>query len=423
MKKRTVIIGIDGVPFGLIDDLSTNGTMPYFEKLREEGEFTQMCSSLPEISPVAWTSITTGTNPGEHSVYGWTELAPKTYTLFFPHFRHVKEPPFWMREGVFCIIDVPFTYPPCAVNGLIVAGPLTPDLERAVYPPKYVDILKSFNYKIDINPKNARKSPDLLFKELFEALESRVQLCRWFWEKIEWDVLMLVITGSDRLGHFLWDAYEDETHEYYGKFLEYFTRVDEVINDIDSRLTENDSLIILSDHGMERITSNLNVNCYLEETGFLRRGKDLRMEYENIKPGTKAFALDPGRIYLNKKGKYPSGCVEPEEESTLVEELREAFEQLEINGEHVIKRVWHKDEIYHGAYTDSAPDLVLQPGKGFALKGNIFCENTFETDSLKGKHTQEDAFLYVRNESKIPENPSVEDVVSVLMTCMEWQNT
>lgn len=415
---RTVIIGIDGVPFHLIDTLSEEGVMPYMKTLKEEGTFKKMQSSIPEVSSVSWSSIITGKNPGEHNIYGFTEVLPGTYTLSFPHFGKLKSPPFWNREGTFTVINVPSTYPASPLNGVLVSGFISPDLEKAVYPREYIDTLKKFDYRIDVDTKKAQKSTLLLFKELFEALESRMNICHYFWERINWDVFMLVFTGSDRLGHFLWHVYEDEPHEYHAKFLEFFTRVDSCIKEIDEQLHDRDSLIILSDHGMEGVVSNVNVNCYLEEKGFLKRGKDFRKGYNNILEGTRAFALDPGRIYINRKGVYPSGCVDAEEEEGLLQELAHTCESLQKDGKKVIKKTWHKDEIYHGRYTGRAPDLVLEADTGFNLKGGILPEHVFDTDMLSGKHNQ-DAFLYVKG-GTLPENPSVEDVVPLLNKTMGW---
>lgn len=62
-----------------------------------------------------------------------------------------------------------------------------------------------------------------------------------------------------------------------------------------------------------------------------------------------------------------------------------------------------------------APDLVLMPNPGFNLKAALFKKALFEEDPLTGKHTQEDAFLFIKDRKEIaPENPSVEDVVPIL---------
>ena len=417
---RTVIIGIDGVPHGLIERFSRDGTMPYFGSLREKGVFKKMGSSIPEVSAVSWSSIITGKNPGEHGIYGFTEIIPGTYTLSFPHFGKLKAAPFWSRDNSFVIINVPSTYPASPLQGVLVSGFISPDLEKAVYPPSSVEIFKKFKYKIDVDTKKARKSTDLLFKELNEALESRMKVYNYFTKKIKWDVSMLVFTGTDRLEHFLWHAYEDPGHAYHQAFRRFFTRIDEAIQNIHCSMQEDDALIILSDHGMEGIESNVNINCLLEEEGFLMREKNKKLGYNNIQRGTKAFALDPGRIYVNKKDVYPLGAVPPEDEGSVVGELIELFRSLKKDGKNVIKHVYPKSEIYHGPYLEYAPDLVLLPQKGFNLKGGILPGTTFDTDILSGKHTQEDAFLYVSEGYAVPEEPSVEDMVPILHSIMGW---
>ena len=93
-KNRTVIIGIDGVPFGLLENLAEKGVMPNFAELKGEGVFTPMKSTIPEISSVSWSSVITGKNPGEHGIYGFTELIEGTHTISFPNFRNLKAPAF-----------------------------------------------------------------------------------------------------------------------------------------------------------------------------------------------------------------------------------------------------------------------------------------------------------------------------------------
>jgi len=416
---RVVIIGIDGVPYGLMKGFSDGGVMSNFEKLRKEGVFVKMSSSIPEISSVSWSSIITGKNPGEHGVYGFTDMIEGTYTLSFHHSKNLKAPPFWQKDESkkFVIINVPSTYPAQKINGVLISGFVSPDLEKAVYPLSYLDKLKSLNYKIDIDSEKGHKSKRLLFKELFETLELRRKVFEFLWEEIAWDVFMIVFTGTDRLGHFLWDAYEDKNHEFHAEFLEFFKRVDEVIGRIDSKLKENDSLMILSDHGMESIETNVNVNTYLADEGYLMLGEDPKKGYNNIKKGTKAFALEPGRIYLNKAGKYPRGCVEEKDEDKLIQDLIDLFSSLKRNGKRAMRRVYRKEEIYHGSYVKNAPDLVLLSNSGFNLKAGLFKQELFENDIFSGKHTQDDAFLYVKNRenmSIVPGEPSVEDVTAIL---------
>lgn len=415
-RNKVVIIGIDGVPFSIMETLSDNGIMENFASLKDKGTFTSMCSSIPEISNVSWSSIITGKNPGEHGVYGFTELIPGTYSLMFPDFRALKSLPFWRDNNKkrYVVINVPSTYPAGEINGVLVSGFVSPDLDKAVYPRSLLQELQKMDYRIDVDSEKAHKSYRLFLDELFNVLETRRKAYRYFWNNYKWDVFFFVITGSDRLEHFLWDAYEDESNEYHERFLDYFRKIDEIIGEIAEKVSEDDQLILLSDHGMERIKENVNLNAYLSKTDFLKAGNDPQLRYRNIEKGSKAFALDPGRIYLNKEGKYPNGTVMKKEEEEIIEELISSLKNLERDGKHVFNKIYRKEEIYYGKYLVNAPDLVLMSNSGFNLKGGMGKENIFDKDIFNGKHTYEDAFLYVKNDENVPKNVSVEDVRKII---------
>ena len=121
-NSRLVIIGLDGMPYRLIRNLAEKGTMPNMKRLIEEGVFRQMESSIPEVSSVVWSSIITGTNPGVHGIFGFTDLAPGTYRIIFPNFNSLKAKPFWERgrSGSSVIINVPGTYPARPLDGVLL---------------------------------------------------------------------------------------------------------------------------------------------------------------------------------------------------------------------------------------------------------------------------------------------------------------
>jgi len=97
-KKKTILIGLDGVSFTMLQNLITNDVMPNFKKLSEEGVFKQLKASIPDNSAVSWSSIMTGENPGEHGIFGITDLIPNTYTFRFPNFLNLKSKPFWFQK-------------------------------------------------------------------------------------------------------------------------------------------------------------------------------------------------------------------------------------------------------------------------------------------------------------------------------------
>lgn len=418
MQNKTIIIGIDGVPYELMDNLSEKGVMPHFQKLKKQGIFKKMHSSVPHISSVSWSTIITGKNPAQHGIFGFTDILPGTYSLRFPDFNSLQKPAFWHKndQKKYIILNVPATYPAQKLNGVHVSGFISLDLENAVSPKKYLPKLKKLNYQVDVDSSIAHKSKTLFLKKLFETLDARIKAYRYFWDKENWDVFMLVFTGSDRLEHFLWDAYEDKNHKFHPHFLKYFQKVDKIIGEINSKITKKDNLVLLSDHGMEAIKINVNINHFLKQRGFL----DLDPEqkgYNQITENTQAFALDPGRIYLHKIQKYPRGTITKEKEESILNKLKQSFLNLKHKGQKVIKKIHHKKEIYQGPLQEQAPDLVLIENPGYRLKGKIDPEMLFEKDIFTGKHTPDDAFLYVKhkeNKTLIPQNPAVENFLSII---------
>jgi len=379
-----------------------------------------MASSIPEISSVAWSSVITGKNPGEHGVFGFTDVAPDSYRRTFPNFSSLKAVPFWDRKnaGRSVIINVPTTYPAEEMNGVLIAGFVALDLERATYPRTLVPKLKELKYKVDVDSQKAHQSLGFFMRDLNKTLEARIAAYEHLWQEEAWDdTFMLVFTGTDRLAHFMWDAYQDEGHPQHEAFIEHFRRIDEVIGEIAQAMKDDDILLMLSDHGFERLVKNVYVNHILQEHGFLSFVEGRSPSLKVVSRESKAFALDPGRIYINLENRYPRGTVSPADRDAVINDSAVLFESLECEGKRVIKRAYRRDELYHGPFTERAPDLVLLGEQGYNLRGSWKAQESFGTDVFTGKHSQADAFLltYGRGaEATTPEAPTVFDVVDVM---------
>ncbi len=406
------------MPFRLIEDLAVRGVMPETAAVIGRGAFRAMESSIPEVSSVAWSSIITGSNPGEHGIFGFTDVAAGTYRLSFPNFADLKAKPFWDVEefGRCVVVNVPSTYPVRPMNGVLISGFVALDLKKAVHPPALLPALSEIGYKIDVDSDKAHKSMDLFLKDLSDTLEARIRAFRHLWESEEWQTFMLVFTGTDRLAHFLWDAYEDESHKYNGAFREHLHRIDEVVGEIVSRMNDGDSLVMLSDHGFELARCEVNVNRVLVEEGYLRFRNQPPQSLADVDEGTKAFALDPARIYVNLEGRYPRGSVKAKDRESVVDQLSDLFTALEVDGERVVERVCRREDIYEGPYTAQGPDLVLVGNSGFDMKASLRATEVHKSSSFAGKHTQKDAFLLVNSsrEGVLPESPGVHQVVDII---------
>ncbi|MCD6361500.1 MAG: alkaline phosphatase family protein [Armatimonadetes bacterium] len=419
MSRRTIIIGIDGAPFSLIDELIGQGVMPCLGALAADGVFGPMRSSLPAVSSVSWSSIITGANPAEHGIYGFSELIPGSYTVSYPNFLSLKRPVFWRDRTDTCVVvNVPFTYPAQPLNGCLISGFVAPKLEKAVYPYSELATIERMGYVIDVDAAVAGQSELALYNQLFDTHAKREQVADYLWERYRPDLFMLVFTGSDRLGHFAWHHWEQADHPDHDRFLEYFRRVDAFIGHVVERVDEDDPVVVLSDHGMEGSAYEVNLNAYLIEGGFLHLDDDESRKYARIREGSVAFALEDGRIYLHERERFPKGAVDAADRDDLVAQLTDFLGQLRIDGRDVVKQVHHRDDIYHGDELAGAPHLVVEANPSFKLMGRLTTELQ-QPSRLPGMHNDE-AFLLVRAPEAaeaVPAAPSVEDIVSIVQRC------
>jgi len=415
--RRLLVVGLDGIPYRLIAAMTAKGVMPNLRDLVSVGCFRQMSSSIPEVSCVSWSSIITGENPGEHGIFGFTDLMPGGYGVRFPNYTSLAVPPFWERDPdrAAVIVNVPSTYPARPMNGVHIAGFVAPNLDKAVYPADLLPMLRELGYRIDVDSQLGHSSIGLFLEDLNGALEARIRVAERFWDGRAWSTFMLVFTGTDRLGHFLWDAYEDEDHPHHGAFLEHLSRVDEAIGRFVDRLGDRGAVVVLSDHGFERLHAEIAVNAVLAKHGYLRFSEG-RTHLTAITGDSVAFALDPGRIYLHHERRFPRGGVSHEDVDRVTDELAALFAELKVEGQRVVRSIHRKEELYRGPLLDAAPDLVLVADEGFNLKAGFKATSIATRGPFAGKHSQPDAFLIARGaeDGAIPARPDVVDVVGII---------
>jgi len=155
--RRTIVIGLDGLDPKVASEMMDEGKLPNFKKLAEDGYFQPLRTTLPSMSPVAWSTFMTGVNPGKHAIYDFLVPDRKTYlpVLSSSHLGKVsrtlklgkylvplgrpeirllrKSAPFWKILGehyVFSqILRVPITFPPEKFYGTCLSAMCVPDLK------------------------------------------------------------------------------------------------------------------------------------------------------------------------------------------------------------------------------------------------------------------------------------------------------
>ncbi|NOY38668.1 MAG: hypothetical protein GXO95_00030 [Nitrospirae bacterium] len=78
-SKKVLILGFDGMDPVLLEKYMEEGLMPNFKRLANEGDFKPLTTSMPPQSPVAWSNLITGMNPGGHGIFDFIARDPKNY--------------------------------------------------------------------------------------------------------------------------------------------------------------------------------------------------------------------------------------------------------------------------------------------------------------------------------------------------------
>jgi len=153
--KRVIVVGLDGLEPSLTEQFMADGLLPNLAKLREQGCYRLLGTTWPPLSPVAWSSFSTGTNPGKHNIFDFIMRTPnyqptissvriraprrklKLGSYLFPLSRPEinalrKSKPFWTvlgEHGVFsAVLRVPITFPPDRFKGVQLSAMCVPDL-------------------------------------------------------------------------------------------------------------------------------------------------------------------------------------------------------------------------------------------------------------------------------------------------------
>jgi predicted AlkP superfamily phosphohydrolase/phosphomutase len=391
--KKVIIVGLDGVPYSLLQHYLDHGLMPKFARIVAQGRLVSMRSSLPEVSSVAWTSFMTGKNPGEHGVFGFMEIDQSSYEYYFPNFLSLKTAPFWEELDLSVVaLNIPQTYPARPTKGVMVSGFVALDLAQAVYPERVYHYLKELDYRLDVTPQLAVENPRAFFHELLYVLDKRVQAVKHLCISEPWDIFIATITETDRLHHFFFDSSRQGDH--FEEFQKIYRKLDDFLSDMFSLAQSNRALFLTcSDHGFTEIKTEVNVNRYLMENDILRLpdGEPLT----SISPEAVAFCLDPSRVYIHLCDKYARGRVTAANYQARCREVKSLFEALEFQGQKVVRQVFAKEEIFSGAYAEQAPDLYVLGEPGFDLKANLNKKEIFGKSHFRGTHTYEDAHLFV----------------------------
>jgi predicted AlkP superfamily phosphohydrolase/phosphomutase len=429
--RRVVFIGLDGTPYTFMQRLIREGRAPHAARLAHQGSLLRMDSIWPWVSSVAWSTMMTGVNPAKHNIFGFIDRDPATYRQFIPKADNMKAKTLWEvlsdAGKRVIVVNVPVTFPARPVNGILVGDFLSPKLdERSVYPAAFIPTLKSLGYIVDADPWKMRQSKDQALQEVNAALDARIRTLFHLFDREEWDYLHVHIMETDRLHHFLWQQMDEKDPVYAPAFYDFYRRIDQMLGQLASKLDDRTTLVWMADHGFCTIKKEVYVNRWLMDNGWLKLRNvppDRQKGLDEVDPGSIAYSLDPGRVFIRVRGREKEGCVSPGTEyQSIREEIASAALALRDPdcGEPIFQAAFKREEIYHGPYLEQAADLILAPYDGYDPKGPLYKETlTYKGDELVGMHTYDDAMLYVGGHTISPARFSVLNVMPTILSLMD----
>ena len=397
--RPLIVLGLDGLPLALAQQLAHDGTCPHLARLLPSAR--TILAELPELSPVNWTSFFTASGPEEHGIFGFTRINARSYELHIADFSQVRMPTLWDRLGEAGygsrVVNLPNTYPARPLKGMMLSGFVAREAREALYPPFLGGVLR--DYVLESDTSRGSSDPAYLLAGLRRSLASRHKAFELLWGDQNWQLFILVLTETDRLFHFLWEAVTDHAHPLHADCAELLRAWDACIGYVaDVAACLDARLIVLADHGFTALTVECDLNAWLRGQGWLVQTlppeKAPELDGLCIHPHSAAFALDPGRIYLHTRRRFARGNLSDAEAARLLPRLREHLLALRWMDAPVFCAVFSAEDLYNGPMLPLAPDLVCVPNTGFDLKAKFNRPDIFGHFGRSGAHTRDGGIFY-----------------------------
>ena len=316
-QRRVFIISLDGATFSVLNRLIQQGYMPNVGALMSRSAVRELESVIPPVTAPAWTSFMTGKHPNKHGILDFSHFNPDTYSWGINNARNIKSKTLWQilsdRGRRVIVLNLPYTYPPYPVNGILVSGWDAPFTEKSFSEPACVSeqILQRFeDYKTNLwvsalQPLRSDGQFHEFTNRLKKGFEQQAQIAIDLLSQEPWDVFMVHFQQTDWIQHKLWNWIEracvasDDHSETVEATRDCYRHFDEWVGNLLERVDSPQVwTILLSDHGFGRLMGNINANQYLKEWGYLSVLPQAEDRFADLKKLIKHSQYEPlRRVY------------------------------------------------------------------------------------------------------------------------------
>ena len=292
-----LVLGLDGMDPETVDLLMSEGKMPNFAELRQQGAYGRLRSQKPLLSPIIWTTIATGKGPEAHGIGHFVattadgEEMPVSSSM-----RRVKA--LWniASDAGKAVATVGWwaTWPPETINGSVVSdhtayhflfedglaagSPEAGDAdEQKTHPPELLERIEPLLRRpADLSARELAAFVDVAPEELARPFDFSDDLAhfRWalataqayrdigleLWRRDRPDLAMVYIEGTDSTSHLFGHLFRAqglggelaEQQKKFGRTVEeiYFF-ADRLLGEYMEAMDKRTTLVVLSDHGFE----------------------------------------------------------------------------------------------------------------------------------------------------------------------------
>jgi len=389
----TFVLGIDGGTWRILDALD----LPTFDRLADGGVTGTLRSTYPPITFPAWKCLSTGKNPGKLGVFGFSNFDRERGENRQNDATHFDSAEIWDyvsdEGGRVGVVNMPTTYPPHEVNGVMVAGPNAGESGFVTPADRESQILEMGYEPLTSGHRLAFKSGgDKAVDAATEIIESRFEVARQLLGEEEYDLFDLTLYCTDTIQHYYW--MDDELEAVY----EVVDRELDVLLDQLAADDEEWNVVVASDHGFQPIEGAFYMDTWLEQEGFLVRndggdsGSSLRetlgLTTANAYRAVEALGLEgvvgrlPDSLVKRAGQQLARGSasvvdvvdweqsdavflhgglfvLNEDRREEIVEELETVLASFtDVDGDRVVDETYRADAVYEGPHRDAGPDLI-----------------------------------------------------------------
>lgn len=393
---RTVLFGLDGATFTVLDDLVARGVMPNLAKVYAQGARAKLASTALPLTPQAWTSMATGRTGGHHGISDWVRFrwGPEGNYGHINNARDIHAETIWQyasRSGRrVTVLNYFGLAPPSPLAGHSMPGFTSGrHLRRSSWPSDLFARLeqvpdfdvKTLGLDLEIERQVLQEMPADQWRPWLEHHIARDRI--WFgvlehlMRTEPSDLSAIVFDGVDKLQHLAWrlldpalatDHASDWDHQVRALCHDYFRQIDRFLGRVLELLGPWGRVFVVSDHGFTASTEIFYVNKWLADRGYLVWKGQQQLDQDEAcataKPEndanaidleqSRAFAFTPSAngIFLQVPGdQYEAICGQI---------TRELLALRGPDGGQVVTAVKRRDQVFAGPYMENFPDLTLE---------------------------------------------------------------